>query len=149
MTDHPQEHESLSAFIEKVEASGEDRKHEAFEPVLDDISEGEMAAAIRTLRGMGYYWNGGEQWRPSLGKKPNFDLIDHWRNQHDALMQAITDPENQPSQFGTVTIAHMNAEVEAMRARCEREAQSFQDMHGGWVAGRIAGNIANMKRYHT
>lgn len=31
MTDHPQEHESLDQFIEKVEASGEDKKHEAFD----------------------------------------------------------------------------------------------------------------------
>ena len=29
MTDHPQEHESLDAFVAKVEASGEDKKHEA------------------------------------------------------------------------------------------------------------------------
>lgn len=122
---------SLDSHIMDVEASGEDKKHEAFEPVLDDISEGEMAAAIRTLRGMGYYWNGGMQWRPTIGEKPNFDLIDLLRNQNDAILQAIADPENQPSQFGTVTVEFMEAAVRAERERCILACIDVSNEHQG------------------
>lgn len=36
----------------------------------------------------------------------------------ESIKQAITDPENQPSQFGTVTLAHMQREVTAEREAC-------------------------------
>lgn len=40
MTDHPQEHESLDAFVAKVEASGEDKKHEVLGYIdNDDLDE--------------------------------------------------------------------------------------------------------------
>ena len=35
--------------------------------------------------------------------------------ERESIMQAITDPENQPSQFGTVTLAYMQREVAAVR----------------------------------
>ena len=34
------------------------------------------AAAQATLKHLGYTYEGGEQWKPPLGKKPDFDLID-------------------------------------------------------------------------
>jgi hypothetical protein len=38
----------------------------------------------------------------------------------ESIKQAITDPENQPSQFGTVTLAHMQREVTAEREACAK-----------------------------
>lgn len=37
-----------------------------------------------------------------------------------SIMQAITDPENQPSQFGTVTLAYMQREIAAEREACAK-----------------------------
>lgn len=37
--------------------------------------------------------------------------------EREAIMQAITDPENQPSKFGTVTIAFFNEKIAAKNAR--------------------------------
>jgi len=44
----------------------------------------------------------------------------------EAMMQLFTDPENQPSQFGTVTVEYMNREIEAER---ERIFGVLLDMH--------------------
>ncbi len=38
----------------------------------------------------------------------------------ESIKQAITGPENQPSQFGTVTLAHMQREVTAEREACAK-----------------------------
>jgi hypothetical protein len=44
-----------------------------------------------------------------------------------AMMQLFTDPENQPTQYGTVTLEFMQREIEAEREACaalaEKEAQ--------------------------
>ncbi|MEO6680116.1 MAG: hypothetical protein ABIO21_22470 [Pseudomonas sp.] len=42
-------------------------------------------AAITTLQGLGYSYNGGQQWKPPLGKKPDFDQTDILRAERDAL----------------------------------------------------------------
>jgi len=38
----------------------------------------------------------------------------------EAMMQLITDPENQPSQFGTVMVEYMQREIEAEREACAK-----------------------------
>ena len=52
--------------------------------------------------------------------------------ERESIMQAITDPENQPSQFGTVTLAYMQREVAdkvaAERKACEDVAHEFADV---------------------
>ena len=40
---------------------------------------------------------------------------------YDTLVQAITDPENQPSQYGTVTVAYMEKMIdEWVKNECTR-----------------------------
>ena len=41
-----------------------------------------------------------------------------------AMLQAICDPENQPSQFGTVTIEHMEREIAAEREACAKVCEA-------------------------
>ena len=48
-------------------ADGESRAH------------GESAAAVATLKALGYTHNGGTHWKPPVGQKPDFDLIDQLR----------------------------------------------------------------------
>ena len=50
---------------------------------------------------------------------------DELRRLH-AELESITDPENQPSQFGTVTVEYMQREIEAER---ERIVCVLLDMH--------------------
>ena len=39
------------------------------------------------------------------------------RQEHDAVYkQALTNPENQPSQFGTVTVEYMEQQIERLKA---------------------------------
>jgi hypothetical protein len=40
-----------------------------------------IEAAIATLTAMGYTYNGGQAWKPPIGKKPDFGLIDRLRCQ--------------------------------------------------------------------
>lgn len=41
-----------------------------------DNDQAAKTAAVRTLEGKGYTYGGGQLWKPPLGKKPDFDLID-------------------------------------------------------------------------
>jgi hypothetical protein len=41
----------------------------------------ENAAAKRTLESMGYAYEGGELWKPPLGEKPDFDLLENQKQQ--------------------------------------------------------------------
>lgn len=41
-----------------------------------------------------------------------------------AMLQAIRDPENQPSQFGTVTLEHMEREIAAEREACAKVCEA-------------------------
>ena len=40
--------------------------------------------------------------------------------EREAIESALTDPENQPSQWGTVTIEHMEQQVAAKREACAK-----------------------------
>ena len=46
----------------------------------------------------------------------------------ESIKQSITDPENQPSQFGTVTMEYMQREIAAEREACAKvcEAQKLK-----------------------
>jgi hypothetical protein len=45
-----------------------------------------------------------------------------------AMMQLFTDPENQPTQHGTVTLEYMQREIADEREACAKEAESW-DCH--------------------
>ena len=55
--------------------------------------------------------------------------------ERESIMQAITDPENQPSQFGTVTLAYMQREVAAEREACAKVCEE-QDTGQGLLHDR-------------
>ncbi|MFL3604255.1 hypothetical protein ACJU4I_10805 [Pseudomonas aeruginosa] len=42
-------------------------------------------SAVRTLEALGYTYHGGEQWKPPIGKAPDFDLIDSLRAEVERL----------------------------------------------------------------
>lgn len=50
-----------------------------------------LKSAAETLARMGYTDNGGELWRPPLGKKPDFDLIDQLKARCDELERLCID----------------------------------------------------------
>lgn len=50
-------------------------------------------AAISTLQHMGYMYNGGQQWKPPIGTKPDFDLIDRLRAERDALQLRLNEAD--------------------------------------------------------
>jgi len=61
----------------------------------------------------------------------------------EAMMQLFTDPENQPSQFGTVTVEYMQREIEAEREACAKVCDDIDAEYGGedvlatWCAAAI------------
>jgi len=57
------------------------------------------------------------------------DALAESRREVAAIMQAITDPENQPSQFGTVTMAHMQREVAAQPAPVREPLGYVYEVH--------------------
>jgi len=52
--------------------------------------------------------------------------------ERESIMQAITDPENQPSQFGTVTLAYMQREVAAEREACAKVCEGVVERPSGY-----------------
>jgi hypothetical protein len=59
--------------------------------VLELIAENErLQSAAKTLSRLGYTDNGGELWKPPLGKKPDFDLIDQLRAEIERLQRFET-----------------------------------------------------------
>jgi hypothetical protein len=66
--------------------------HEEVEPgvVLALIAENErLQSAARTLAHLRYTDNGGELWRPPLGKKPDFNLMDQLKGENEALREEV------------------------------------------------------------
>jgi|GEM_PF-2474700 len=49
----------------------------------------------------------------------------------EAMMQLFTDPENQPSQFGTVTVEYMQREIEAEREACAKVCDDLDTEYDG------------------
>ncbi len=72
-------------FVRVARNSRDDRY-----PCATATDSAEPTAAIKTLQGLGYAYHGAELWKPPLGKKPDFDLIDALRAQlaeRDALLR--------------------------------------------------------------
>ena len=52
-----------------------------------------------------------------------------------AVMQLFTDPENQPTQHGTVTVEYMQREIAAEREACAKAGEDTKEWKGGgWVS---------------
>ena len=56
------------------------------------------------------------------------------------MVQIFTDPENQPSQYGTVTLEYMEREIEAEREACARECE-IQALDGVFAPDDLADAI--------
>ena len=73
---------------------------------------------------MPFYWC--TEGIPYLDKLERFaELVraDAIAKEREAMMQLFTDPENQPTQHGTVTVQYMQREIEAEREACARVAE--------------------------
>jgi hypothetical protein len=56
------------------------------------VAENErLQAAKSTLDRIGYIDNGGQLWKPPIGKKPDFDLIDQLKGDVEALRECVED----------------------------------------------------------
>ena len=62
--------------------------------------------------------------------------------EREALMQLFTDPENQPTQHGTVTLEYMQQEIAAEREACAKECEHTAVRMGSeWMAHHCAAAI--------
>lgn len=63
-------------------------KHTIEEVALELLVENQrLQSAARTLGQLCYTDNGGELWKPPLGEKPNFSLMDQLKAENEALRQ--------------------------------------------------------------
>ena len=53
------------------------------------------------------------------------------------MVQIFTDPENQPSQYGTVTLEYMQREIEAEREACAQVCERDDSMRWAGAAEAI------------
>ncbi|MET0950215.1 MAG: hypothetical protein ABWY17_17195 [Pseudomonas sp.] len=51
------------------------------------------------MQGLGYAYNGGQQWKPPVGKKPDFDQIDILRAERDALQLRLNAADQRIDDF--------------------------------------------------
>lgn len=81
-------------------------------------------AAVRTLAEMGYDWHGGEQWKPPIGKAPDFDLI-------DSLRTRITELEAQHGRkpLDTRTVVSDDELAKAFAGTNFGDADHRQELH--------------------
>lgn len=102
--------------------------------VRDLIEENErLQSAAKTLSRLGYEDKGGEQWKPPLGRKPDFDLIDQLRAENeqlkaDAKLFMDSDLVWQGAREAEAEIIQLKAENEALLRDAERVAAIPQDM---------------------
>lgn len=71
-----------------LEWDGDNGTHGVVGTHSADGEHSESAAAIATLKALGYTHNGGTHWKPPIGQKPDFDLIDSLRAQLDNTEQS-------------------------------------------------------------
>ena len=82
------------------------------------------------------------------------DAADELRRLHaenEAIHQAITDPENQPSQFGTVTFAMYEA-LEAQRDAIQQVVDEQAEDEGLWFRAETAAEAylqQELRRLHA
>lgn len=81
--------------------------------VLGLIAEVErLQAAKATLERLGYTDNGGQLWKPPIGKKPDFDLIDQLKAENFDLHATLQAAKGE--------IERLKAENESLRKDAER-----------------------------
>ncbi|WP_247842552.1 hypothetical protein [Pseudomonas sp. MWU12-3103b] len=72
------------------------RERDALQQLLNERDEqldsDSAAAALRTLIGMGYSYNGGQLWKPPLGKAPDFNLVGGLRTRIADLESGRSEP---------------------------------------------------------
>lgn len=92
----------------------------------------ETAAAIATLTDMGYTYSGGQHWKPPIGKKPDFDLIDRLRCQLEVsedtrqlLRSCLAQAESELDAFRAQLAAPQPLPSHAMFKRAEDAGVSF------------------------
>ncbi|MNS63673.1 hypothetical protein D3C72_967750 [compost metagenome] len=103
-------------------------------------------AAITTLQHLGYMYNGGQQWKPPIGTKPDFDLIDTLRAERDALqlrlnaadqrIDELTRPQHDDNQ---TLIAQHQWFIAGEYDDLVDQASDFQDK--AYVLGRARGIV--------
>lgn len=83
----------------------------------------EIAAAIATLTAMGYTYNGGQAWKPPLGQKPRFRLIDRLRCQlevsedtRQVLRKCLAKAESEIDALRDMKLPHFLLLSDEMRA---------------------------------
>lgn len=78
--DEDEEMRALQQFHEEVDP----------ETVLALIAESaRLRSAAKTLERLGYRDNGGELWKPPLGQKPDFSLMDQLKAENEALREEV------------------------------------------------------------
>jgi hypothetical protein len=83
---------------------------DAFQMLKSQAQEIERSkSAVRTLKQLGYTDCGGDLWKPQIGKKPDFDLIDTIRAENQRLTTELDAIHAQPvvwwKEFGKEDIA--------------------------------------------
>jgi hypothetical protein len=80
--DEDEEMRALQQFHEEVDP----------EAVLALIAESaRLRSAAKTLERLGYRDNGGELWKPPLGQKPDFSLMDQLKAENEALRSVLQE----------------------------------------------------------
>jgi phosphoglucomutase len=71
------------------------------------------------------YWSGQTIEMNDIGLKMFADMVALEITKE--LMQIFTDPENQPSQYGTVTIEYMEEQIKAEREACAKVCEEIAE----------------------
>lgn len=104
------------------------------------------SAAIATLHNLGYVYSGGQQWKPPMGTKPDFDLVDTLRAERDALQlrlnaadQRIDELESKLIESRKITLSGCEFSEHELIGRAVRAATgTYRRGTQRWVAMKDA-----------
>lgn len=66
------------------------------------VDDAEVAAAVRTLRHLGYIYDGGEQWKPPLGLRPSFESIPGINIEGELVEQGVLSLDATNGELGMI-----------------------------------------------
>lgn len=96
-----------------------------------------MWAACLTLERLGYTWEGGAEWKPPLGKAPNFDMLDAARAEIDELRRQLASYEvrvDASPEFIKHSLARLSADAGQDPSPADAPLETSEDEARPYVA---------------
>lgn len=90
-----------------------------------------LQSAVKTLERLGYRDNGGELWKPPLGQKPDFSLMDQLKAENEALRESNDKltRRNEMLEQNVEVMTEMHVLYTWLRKKCDQPSNGVVVVH--------------------